>query len=31
LTRAAARSDIFDYLERFHNPRRKLKLATFKQ
>lgn len=26
LTRAEARADIFDYIERFHNPRRKRKL-----
>ena len=26
LTRAEARSDIFDYIERFHNPRRRRKM-----
>ena len=31
LTRAEARADIFDYIERFHNPRRKRKLAALKQ
>ena len=31
LTRAEARADIFDYIERFHNPRRRRKLTTLKQ
>ena len=31
LTRAQARADVFDYIERFHNPRRKRNLATLKQ
>lgn len=26
LTRAEARSDLFDYIERFHNPRRRRKM-----
>ncbi len=31
LTRSAARADVFDYIERFHNPRRKRQLETAKQ
>ena len=31
LTRAEARADVFDYIERFHNPKRKRNLATLKQ
>ena len=31
LTRAEARADVFDYIERFHNPRRKRKLESFNQ
>ena len=31
LTRAQARADIFDYIERFHNLRRKRNLTTLKQ
>jgi len=31
LTRAEARADIFDYIERFHNPRRRRQLETTKQ
>jgi len=31
MTRAEARADIFDYIERFHNPRRRRKLANLKQ
>jgi len=31
LTRAQARADLFDYIERFHNPRRKRKLVALKQ
>ena len=30
-TRSAARADVFDYIERFHNPRRKRRLETTKQ
>ena len=30
-TRAEARADIFDYIERFHNPRRRRKLEMPKQ
>ena len=30
-TRAEARADIFDYIERFHNPRRRRRLADTKQ
>ena len=30
-TRAEARSDIFDYIERFHNPRRKRILELLKE
>jgi putative transposase len=31
LTRAEARADIFDYIERFHNPRRRRKLEVLNQ
>jgi putative transposase len=31
LTRAEARADIFDYIERFYNPRRKRKMEMLKQ
>jgi len=31
MTRAEARADISDYIERFHNPRRRRKLANLKQ
>ena len=31
LTRAEARADIFDYIERFHNPRRRRKLEAKRQ
>ena len=27
-TRAEARADVFDYIERFHNPRRRRRLQT---
>ncbi|ALP53652.1 transposase [Candidatus Tenderia electrophaga] len=30
-TRAEARADVFDYIERFHNPRRRRRLETSKQ
>ena len=30
-TRAEARADVFDYIERFHNPRRRRRLETTKQ
>jgi len=30
-TRAKARADVFDYIERFHNPRRRRKLEAIKQ
>jgi putative transposase len=30
-TRAEARADVFDYIERFHNPRRRRKLEASKQ
>jgi len=30
-TRAEARADIFDYIERFHNPRRRRQLDVAKQ
>ncbi|MBI3811807.1 MAG: IS3 family transposase, partial [Nitrospirae bacterium] len=30
-TRAEARVDIFDYIERFHNPRRRRRLEEAKQ
>ncbi len=30
-TRAGARADIFDYIERFHNPRRRRQLDDAKQ
>jgi putative transposase len=30
LTRAEARADIFDYIERFHNPRRRRQLEQLK-
>lgn len=30
LTRAEARADVFDYIERFHNPRKRRKLALLK-
>ena len=30
-TRAEARADVFDYIERFHNPRRRRKLEALKQ
>jgi putative transposase len=30
LTRAEARADIFDYIERFHNPRRKRELEALR-
>ena len=29
-TRAEARADVFDYLERFHNPRRRRQLESVK-
>jgi len=31
LTRTEARADVFDYIERFHNPRRKRKLESHNQ
>ena len=31
LTRAEARADVFDYIECFHNPRRKRKLESTNQ
>ena len=31
LTRAEARADIFDYIERFHNPRKRRRLQMFKR
>jgi hypothetical protein len=30
-TRTEARADVFDYIERFHNPRRRLRLEVTKQ
>lgn len=30
-TRAEARADVFDYIERFHNPRRRRKPEAIKQ
>ncbi len=30
-TRAEARSDVFDYIERFHNPRRTRKLEQLRK
>jgi len=30
-TRAEARADVFDYIERFHNPRRRRQLEVAKQ
>jgi len=30
-TRAKARADVFDYIERFHNPRRRRQLEAVKQ
>jgi len=30
-TRAEARADVFDYIERFHNPRRRRRLEVNKQ
>ncbi len=30
-TRAEARADIFDYIERFHNPRKRRRMEMLKQ